>query len=78
VKFEKYFIQEESIMLVAISIIAVAATLLSIYLWLQLYNVTLRALYWEREVKQDSLIRHQWLQSYQPTGFRFKVKSKSM
>lgn len=53
-------------MLIAVSVIAVVAVFVAVFLRIQLYMMRLRATYWENLVKQDSLIQYQWLQKDEP------------
>lgn len=61
-------------MLVIVSAIAVVAVLSALVLGVQLHLMRQRALYWENEVKRDSLIRHQWLRETQPSRFSYKLR----
>ena len=66
-------------MLVAVTLIAFFATLLAVYYRIQLYQMRMRAAYWENEMRRDSMIRHHYLQEMQPNtfspGISFKTKA---
>lgn len=58
-------------MLLVASAIALFSVFVAISLKIQLSMMRLRAAYWEGQVKQDSMIRHQWLQESQPSWKTF-------